>query len=172
MSHPPRIFRNWARLFAGLRELAASATLVLCAWGAAAAAQTCTVGTAGVAFGTYDGQAATANESSGHVDVSCTCSGGDCVDFSYTIELQPGGSGSTSNRWMTRSGGTETLNYGLFQDSSRVVPWGLDPNSMTNLYTANLFSSFQRSPVYGRIPAAQHVVPGTYADTVGVVITY
>jgi spore coat protein U-like protein len=166
-------FPRSGRWSAGRAEAVALAAL--CAWGMAAAAQakTCTVSTGAVAFGVYEGGAPGHNEASGHVDVACTCSGGlDCADFSYTIELQAGGSGSAAARRMQRVSGTETLNYGLFQDSSRTVHWAGGADAVTRTYLTADFGSFQRTPVYGRIPAGQHVTPGSYVDTPGVVITY
>ena len=169
------IFLRSGRWSAGRRERAALAAAALCAWGLAAAAQakTCTVSTGAVAFGVYEGGAPSDNDASGYVDVACTCSGGaDCLDFSYTIEIQAGGSGSAAARRMQRASGTETLNYALFRDSTRTLNWAAGADAVTNTYTSDLFGSYQRTPVYGRVPAGQHVTPGSYVDTPGVVITY
>lgn len=106
------------------------------------------------------------------MDVRCTCSGLDCVLFGYQVEIQAGASGSTADRRLVRTGGSETLKYGLYRDLARTQPWGVGPNSAGAVYLLSLFGSVQRLSVYGAIPAGQAVRAGTYRDTPLVVITY
>lgn len=73
---------------------------------------------------------------------------------------------------MTRTGGTETLRYGLYRDVLRLLPWDSGPNALGGLYLLNQFGAWQRTYVYGRIPAGQSVPAGSYADSPGVTITY
>ncbi len=60
---------------------------------------------------------------------------------------------------------TDYLSYELYQDTGRTTVWG---NSGTALFSAG--SAPSKAPrtftVYGRIPAAQDVPAGAYADTV------
>jgi spore coat protein U-like protein len=124
-----------------------------------------------VAFGGYDAAADT--DSSGYVDVQCTCTPvGDCTDLPYTLEIQAGASASLSPRRMERSGGTETLDYHLYRDSNRTLVWTTGPNALGRTYGALQFESPQQSIVYGRIPSGQHVRPGSYGETPTVSLIY
>ena len=167
-----------ARSSAGRRE-ALAAALTAALLGAAAAGPafagtpSCAVATGAVAFGGYDPFAPGAHDSSGYVDVQCTCTPiGDCTDLPYTLEIQPGGSGSLSPRRMERSGGTETLDYHLYRDGARTAVWGTGGNALGRTYQAADFESPQRNTVYGRVPAGQHVRPGSYGETPIVSMTY
>jgi spore coat protein U-like protein len=148
--------------------------LALAAAGPAlAGTPTCSVTTGAVAFGAYDATAPGHTDSSGYVDVQCTCTPlNDCTDLPYTLEIQAGASASLAPRRMERSGGTETLDYNLYQDSNHAVLWSTGPNALGRTYGAAVFETPQRSTVYGRIPAGQHVRPGSYGETPAVTMIY
>ncbi|PLP99864.1 Csu type fimbrial protein [Cupriavidus pauculus] len=91
----------------------------------------------------------------------------------YTIALNAGiGNGANvSSRKMTRTGGSQTVNYQLYSDSARTVPWGDGTRGTstvggTGTGTANTIS------VYGRVPQQNTPQHGAYTDTVTATITY
>jgi len=70
---------------------------------------------------------------------------------------------------MTRTGGSETLNYQLYVDGLYLTPW---TSAQSQLYLLSQMGGGQTVYVYGRIPAGQAVRVGDYTDGPGVVITY
>ena len=155
------------------RALAALAAAAACAFAGHAAAGTpsCTVSASAVAFGPYD--PATDSDANGYVDVFCTClTGNDCTDLPYTLEIQAGASGSTTSRQMVRSGGTETLGYGLYQDSLHTTNWGVGVQAVGRTYGTALYGGSQRTQVYGRMPQGQYVPAGTYGETPAIALYY
>jgi spore coat protein U-like protein len=66
--------------------------------------------------------------------------------------------------------GTVKLNYGLFSDAAWTTNWG--NTSGTNWVTGTGNGAAQPLTVYGQIPAAQYVTPGSYSDTITVSVTY
>ena len=81
----------------------------------------CTIAAAIHDFGTYSPSSPTDNSNGTNI-VSATCT----LAVPYSIGLDAGiGAGATvANRRMTRTGGTETLNYSLFQAADRLVVLG------------------------------------------------
>jgi spore coat protein U-like protein len=45
-------------------------------------------------------------------------------------------------------------------------------NALSATYLVSLFGNWQRSTIYGRIPAQQAVASGSYSDGPAIVITY
>ena len=90
----------------------------------------------------------------------------------YSVGLDGGiGSGATvANRKMTRSGGTEMLNYSLYPTASYVVALGnsLGVDMITGLGTGLPVGH----TVFGKIAANQNVPAGNYVDTVTANITF
>ena len=93
----------------------------------------------------------------------------------YTIALDAGqGSGATvANRLMTSAGGA-TVGYGLYQDPSRMIPWGVTPPPAGNADTLSGVGtgSTQTLWVYGRVWPQTTPAQGGYTDTVLVTLTY
>ena len=87
---------------------------------------------------------------------------------SYTLGLSTG-AGTVAQRKLTLTTGTNTLNYNLYTDSMRSTVWGASSVSgSTSGITGNASNT-----VYGRIAASQTTaVPGSYADTIVVTITF
>lgn len=126
---------------------------------------TCSVSTGTVAFGAYDGTSASNVDAQATVSVTCTSG------TSFWVGLNAGGgSGATvSTRKMTS--GANTLNYSLYQDSSRTTLWGnTQAVDATGSLTAG--SSAYSLTVYGRIPGSQNVPAGSYSDSVTVTVNY
>lgn len=87
----------------------------------------------------------------------------------YTLGLDAGiGAGATAeSRKMTRIGGTETLNYSLYQTVDRLLV-------LSNVLTLSGVGTGVATDhaVFGKIPANQNVPAGNYADTVTATITF
>jgi spore coat protein U-like protein len=152
---------------------AAAAVLACVAAPATVAAPTCSVTALPVAFGTYNPASATPRNASGRVTLTCSAAGTP-ERVSATIALSSGAGGSFSPR--TLRSGANLLNYNLFTSNTYTLIWG-DGGSSTRLLTVNLnvpanASRTANRTVFGRIPAAQDPVPGAYADTIVVTVTY
>ncbi|MBV8736977.1 MAG: spore coat protein U domain-containing protein [Alphaproteobacteria bacterium] len=113
--------------------------------------------------------------------VGVTCTNGGTYDVGLTSATSTGqGTGTGTG---TGTSGANTVNYQLFQDSARSVPWG---DTSTNLQHTQTGCTASASPyctgtgtaqsftVYGQIPGGQTSTPvvGTYSDTVTVTVTF
>jgi spore coat protein U-like protein len=149
-----------AGMFAPMFASAQTATATLAV--SATVAPDCSITANPLAFGSYSGAV---NNVSTTIAVSCSNTTG------YTVGLSAGsGSGATvTNRLMTLSGGSQTLGYGLYQDSGHATNWG---NASGSWESGTGSGSAQTLTVYGQIAAGQFPTPGSYADSVTVTITY
>jgi spore coat protein U-like protein len=122
----------------------------------------CTVSATNLAFGNYTG---TLNSSTSTVSVTCTSG------TTYTVGLGAGqASGATvTNRSMTGPA-SALLKYNLYNNSGHTTNWG--DTSATNWVSGTGNGSAQALTVYGQIPAAQYVTPGSYSDTITVSVSY
>jgi len=127
----------------------------------------CSVTANNLSFGNYDVLTGGAVDSSATISVVCTSG------TSYNVGLNTGlGSGATvSSRKMTRiSGGSDTLNYSLYQDASHSTVWGNTVGTDTETGTGT--GSAQLLTVYGRLFASQNVPAASYQDTITVTVTF
>lgn len=87
----------------------------------------------------------------------------------YTLGLDAGiGTGATAAaRKMTRVGGTEMLDYSLYQTVDRLLVLS-DVLTLSGVGTGLAIDH----TVFGKIPASQNVPAGNYADTVTATITF
>ena len=122
-----------------------------------------------VAFGAYSATDPAAKTGRGDVLVQCSCTFLDCVEFSYGLDVQSGGSGSVSNRRMARLGGSDTLQYQLYTEAPGISAW-VTPR--TQLFLLADYGSGQTVYVYGRVAPGQAVAAGSYTDNLTVVITF
>ncbi len=120
----------------------------------------CTVSAQSVVFGSYDVFSPTPLDGVGRVDVSCDPSA------SYTVALSSGG-GSYSQRQMA-NGGT-LMNYNLYTGVSRTTVWGDGTSGSATVAGSGLAASHN---VYGRIPAQQNLIEGSYTDVIIVTLTF
>lgn len=134
----------------------------------------CNVTTTALAFGAINPLAASASDSTGSVKVNCGGVAGLLIP--YRIDLGAGASGNASSRRLMS--GARSMQYNLYQDSSRQTVWG-DGNGLTQALNGGVLldalglSPGVVHPVYGRVPGAQSTtVPGSYADTVTVTLSY
>jgi spore coat protein U-like protein len=136
-------------------------------------AQTCQVSAQAPAFGTYVASNSGADTSTGNVQV--TCSALFSLFVSYTISLSAGASGNVVARSMvgSRAG---TLGYQLYTSAQDNQVWGDGSGgsaTVTDSYLLQLLSPIVRNyPVYGKVPPGQYASPGSYTDTIAVVLTY
>src|SRR5215831_17155607 len=107
----------------------------------------CVVSVGSMSFGNYLASSGSPTDSTATISVTCT------TGTTYTVALDAGlGSGATtSSRKMTFTG--HTIDYGLYQDSSRSTNWGNNVGTDTEAGTGN--GSVQSLTVYGRMPAGQ-----------------
>lgn len=128
-------------------------------------ATNCTVSATALGFGSYTGAV---NSAQSTVTVTCTNT------TPYTVGLDAGKftTGSVTNRQMSPTG-TPTaggLLYGLFSNGTWTTNWG---NTLaTNWVIGTGNGAAQALTVYGQIPAAQFVTPGSYTDTITATVTY
>lgn len=130
----------------------------------------CTVTATAVSFGNYNPIAATTNDATGTVQVTCTMVV--ALGGSYTIDLSAGSSGNAAQRTLKQ--GASSLNYNLYTDAGRSTVWGDGTGGSSHVsptFTALLFVQ-QSATIYGRIPAGQNVAAGSYGDTITVTVTY
>lgn len=108
----------------------------------------------------------------GPVDASTTLNVTCTKTTPYSVALNAGtnaGSGSNFGSRVMKSG-NNNLPYQLYLDAGRTQVWG-DGNS-SGLFTGTGTGSQQQLTVYGRLPSLNGIVPGSYADTVTLTITY
>ncbi|MEO8103246.1 MAG: spore coat U domain-containing protein [Betaproteobacteria bacterium] len=140
-------------------------------------AATCTASASGVMLGTYTPNQRTPADSAGSIVVTCAKGALDALPMTvnYSLDISIGSSTGYSPREMTS--GVNRLRYNLYRDATRISIWG-DGSGGTSAVAGAL--AIQPSPgsasfthtLYGRIFASQNAVPGSYADTVLVTVSY
>ena len=127
----------------------------------ATVASSCTVAANTVAFGNY-----TLAQLDGTSTITATCTNG----TTYTIGLSAGTfSGATTTTRKMTVPSASGLSYSLYSDSGRTANWG---NVAGSWVSGTGTGAAQSLTVYGRIPAAQSALIGSYSDTVTVTITF
>jgi spore coat protein U-like protein len=142
-----------------MKRLATTLAGALLAAASPTGAATCTVQSAGVAFGAYDALDPSALDGAGSVTVDCDSA------IPFAVSLGPG-AGSYSQRRM--AGGTSDLDYNLYSDVARMIVWG-DGVGASDVSASGTGVDL---PIYGRIPARQNVKAGAYADMITVTVSY
>lgn len=95
--------------------------------------------------------------------ISVTCNG----TIPVTIALDNGATGTgPTNRLMTS--GSHSVQYGIYQDNSHSQPWG----GTAGVNTESATGPTATVTAYGSVPAQSSPAPGSYADIVGVTVTY
>jgi spore coat protein U-like protein len=119
----------------------------------------CSASAPTVNFGNYTGALVTP----GATPLSVTCP----LLVAYTVSLNAGtGAGATTTTRKMTGPGSSTLNYQLFQNSSRTTNWGNTVGTDTVAGTGSL--SAQTLNIYPQLSAGQNNAPGTYTDTITV----
>lgn len=129
----------------------------------------CSVSATDLAFGSYDPIAATDNDATSTVTVTCT------LLTPYHIQLNEGqnsvGSSVTARR-MLGSGASDYLAYALYRDASRTLNWGKTDDTDTENGVGTGILLHTDHTVYGRITKNQDVNTGAYSDTITVTVSY
>lgn len=125
----------------------------------------CDVVASTLAFGNYDPVAASNLDAETTFSVVCT----NGTPYNVGMSLGSGAGAAMSERRMTRSGGTQTLDYTLYQDSNRSILWG-------NTGTDRLAGTGSGTPatihLYGRVPMQQASPAGAYSDTIVITVSW
>jgi spore coat protein U-like protein len=129
----------------------------------------CTISAGALAFGNYGlAQVNGADlDSTATLTVQCT----DGATPTITLgQGQNANTGSTDAAPLRRlKNGSNYLNYALFSDTNRSVTWGNTAGTGAG-YTGTGAST--SVTVFGRVPASQNVLVGSYSDTVVATITF
>lgn len=107
-----------------------------------------------------------ANDATGTVTITCI------PNLAYDIGIDKGqGAGATEDhRLLTKQGGNQLLNYGLFRDAGHQHSYGtvIGQNTLHQIATG----SAEVITIYGEIPSNQAVSAGTYLDRVTIFVTF
>lgn len=123
----------------------------------------CRVETTDMDFGTQ-GLLLNAVDSTSAVRVRCS------NQTAFTVQLNDGLHAAGGNRRM-RSANNDLLIYELFRDPARSQRWGSSTGQRavgTGIGPGNIIEL----PVYGRVPAAPGAAPGSYSDTITVMVEF
>jgi len=123
-------------------------------------ANTCSISSSGMAF-IYLTDNPSPTDSTG--TITTVCDNG----TSHTVSLSTGNSGSYTSRTMTAPGGG-TLSYQIYQNAGRTAKAG---DGTGGSVTRSIVGS-ATATIYGRIPALQNAIPGSYSDTLVVTISF
>ncbi len=135
----------------------------------------CTIDATNVEFSTYNPTLATAHYGTGTLKIGCV------KGSSPTVGLSAGnhGGATETDRAMQLTGGTDLLNYSLFQPTAttpntactqlETVAWGNTSSKFTPTGTTLLGSTYN---ICGKIAAGQDVPTGDYKDTVTATIEF
>jgi spore coat protein U-like protein len=135
---------------------------------ALAISKSCSVSTSSLNFGTL---ALNATSLQTNLTTASTTVSVRCINATgYTVGLDGGtGSGATTTT-RVMSNAAAGINYQLWRDSARTLNWGNTVGTNTQAGTGT--GSTQNMTIYGSIAAGQAAVPGTYNDTINVILTY
>lgn len=153
------------RLRGARRALAAAAIAALSLVpGGASAAPSCTfVVASDLAFGAYDPFAAAPLDST--TTFQYRCPKGQIL----RVTLDAGSSGSFA--WRALRQGAEVLRYNLYLDAARTTVWGDGTGgSSVGPGETSISGGVTTAWVFARVPAAQDVASGPYADTISITI--
>ncbi|MDH0868054.1 spore coat U domain-containing protein [Mitsuaria sp. GD03876] len=108
----------------------------------------------------------------GPVDASTTLNVTCTKTTPYSVALSAGANAGNASAFGSRAmkSGNNSLPYQLYLDAGRTQVWG-DGNS-SGVHSGTGTGSQQQLTVYGRLPSLSGIVPGNYADTVTLTITY
>ena len=123
--------------------------------------------TSTLAFGSVD-QSAANIDNQGAVSLICTAT------TAWVLHTDDGINASGAQKRMKHASQADTLNYNIFTDGGRSVPFPTvagTPGSGAASGTGNGVA--QSVTVFGRIPSGQTLPrPGTYSDTLTVTVSY
>lgn len=128
----------------------------------ATVANTCIIGDATLAFGSYEPVVTNASANlDGSTKVSITCTKGANAKIYSTTAID--------DRKITNS--TDELSYILYTDSNRSTALGINDTADT-IDVTNATGQAQDIDLYGRIAGGQNVSAGNYSGTANLTISY
>lgn len=98
------------------------------------------------------------------IQIQCT----DTTPYHIGLDAGTGSSATVAVRKMSTGG--NTVNYCVYSDAAHVTVWGNTVSTDTLAAVGN--GSAQSFTLYGRVPAQATPAPGTYSDTVTLMVTY
>jgi spore coat protein U-like protein len=129
-------------------------------------ANSCTIATNALAFGTYTGAVLNAQTT---FAVTCSASG---ATYNVGLNAGLGGTGATDQARIMLNG-TNKLNYNLYVETGHTTNWGNTSTTNWQSYTVGAGAGLQPTVnIYGQIPASQTSAVGAYSDTVTATVTY
>ncbi|UXI67310.1 Csu type fimbrial protein [Tahibacter amnicola] len=131
-------------------------------YAAALPAVACTVSADPMAFMPINPLDAASTDSFSRIDVYCP----DPTEYSISLSA---GNGDFADRTLTGTSGN--LAYNIYADASRSTIWG-DGSGSTVTVSGTADAAGVSHTAYGRIPAQPTAIPGMYADTLVVTVTY
>ncbi|HUD42839.1 MAG TPA: spore coat U domain-containing protein [Dokdonella sp.] len=105
---------------------------------------------------------------SGTSTISVTCTPGSAYTIGLDAGLHPGTAGDIATRRMS-DGASHYVAYQLYQDPGHTTPWGQTIG--TDTLAAVGTGAAQITSVHGLVASA-NAQAGSYADTIGVTVTY
>jgi spore coat protein U-like protein len=132
----------------------------------------CAINPATLVFAPTAGTSLLTTAVNGNSTVSVTCTSGS----PYSIAMDNGANASGGQRRM--NSGSNFLNYNLYVDAARTLPWSTatNPTTCTTLgdcFLGTGYGSAQSVNIYGAVPTTATAPPsGTYTDTVTMTITF
>ena len=125
----------------------------------------CSIVATDLVFGNYSASAASPTDVNNSLSMTCTSG------IPYNVALDGGlTAGNVAARTMT-DGSAHNLAYLLYTGSNHSTLWG-DGTGGTSTVAGTGTGAVQSLSVFGRIPTAQFVTAGSYADKVTVTINY
>lgn len=134
----------------------------------ASVSSACTVTANTLAFTPYDPVTGTAVQGQTTLNVQCTKGAVGTLTLGQGNNAATGSTDASPARQMAN--GTGRLAYSLFQDGTRLVPWG--NTALTGEVYLSLTASSTPVNVFGTITANQDVPAGNYSDTVVATLTF
>lgn len=128
--------------------------------------------TTDIAFGNYDPadvNNAAPLDANGSVAVRCVK--GTTANVAIEQGANPAAGSTCVTPLRRMAGGAERLSYAIYQDAARTTVWGCDTTN-DQAFTAATVATATTLTTYGRIPPAQDVSVGAFADTVNVTVTF
>ncbi len=122
-----------------------------------------------MAFGNYD--AISKARVSTQTTMTVTCTGPGTLNYNFT--LSPGQSGNQTARYLAK--GANRMSYQVYLDVNRAYIFGDGTGGTQAVRGSRTLPDGNVSdviPLFGSITPGQNPVPGTYTDTVTVLLTY
>jgi spore coat protein U-like protein len=122
----------------------------------------CNIAASSLSFGAYTKTLINATST---ISIQCT----NLTTYNLGLDAGTSSGATVTNRSMTGPSAA-LLSYKLFRDSGRTLNWGNTVGTDTVAGTGT--GAVQSLTVYGQLPAAQNVRPGSYTDTVTATLTF